>query len=1126
MDAVQNNDFTIVLQKIGIVPSAFITGPMKSDEARKLLQLQWNIVFCIGGDENSLLNNAKDRISFIKHSEDFIQENNQENIPVFSKDKFPLVVFNPDPLEGNDIKLRTLKKLALKRTLQGILSASGLIFIQDIPTEYYEYLYDITSEFPRWYDVFIFGSQPGGKADEYIKQWKKDKRVLLSAKLLQTYWDDDLATSRQEDSESLFINSKLYSIPSQALEYIRHFGQLLTQETADEIPFISKADEPTFFQFFLERSTGGFPNWYWYSQNTGFSVKRIIKDDIIRVTRDALESAKSKERKGKPILLQGRSFSGKTNILCSVAYHFFSERKYPVIYMPNMGATVNLQSIYSGTIFILKTLEKAVGIKVPVLLVWDTACKQINEYKEIINFRTDLRWSGWQVELLCSGYNTDCYPEINQEVRKYFYPIQIKQKLDKQEINDFRKTLISKKAFSEYEFDNYIRKLAEEADSDFLGYLYQFRRFHPMLRRHVAKETDSDIDSLKKVFCDCIKESLKKQLVGTLASFSKEIEKLDQFVKDHFPEENEKNTDEQKNDKEVVTEAERGLRKTLGVVALCTIYSCSVSNELFVRILTKSEKMNIPTWPLYRLCTQNNILRELPTEPVSYQFRSALDAKLFLPANDEVGTGFTQFQLVLDLINAVSNEREVDLLIILLKQSGPNPNRNIVLNDEKNIWEKHIDEYPKIWNALAQQRKKKRFFEKVLPLEKSLIREWYRAKWKDISDDKEEATAFEELMNAKKELHDVYFDLKKHNDDWSYDYRSKVLVEYVNFLLFISEKFPTEVDLEFHFEQLQHDFVECYNYNKCGKVDSYIPVNYLKLGGRYYDSIPQDDLEKRLALLSYLLQFAAITSADSTDNYLTKEIALIESKADEFNKNDDFLIRSTAQGNPAAICVRVEQELRELESDNHKGYRKDAIKYLLDSYLENPQYQQVIDSDSACLYRLITLKWESITGLSSILPRNGEERIMIGLQPSEWTFFRNKCKLYSFLCKEQSFPHVFLIDYLYVLASVHLGIYTEEEAMLLDSRNKSESGRRSLYLICDEKKNPILFSGISFYHPEQRYGEVNVTTPENMKFKWVRYYNPWIVGLTDEACRKGKVPTGKEFHIALSRTGLKVDAEE
>lgn len=1124
MDEVQNNDFIIILQKIGIVPSAFITGPMKSDDAKKLLQLQWNIVFCIGGEENSLLNNAKDRIAFIKRADDFNQENNQENIPVFSKDKFPLVVFNPDPIEGNGIKLRTLKKLALKRALQGILSASGLIFIQDIPAEYYEYLYDITSEFPRCYDVCIFGGQPGGKADEYIKQWKKDKRALFSADLLQTYWDDDLVTTRQEDSENLFINSKLYSIPSQALDSIRHFGQLLTQEAADEIPFISKADEPTFFQFFLERSTGGFPNWYWYSQNTGFSVKRTIKDDVVRATHVALESAKSKERKGKPILLQGRSFSGKTNILCSVAYHFFSQRKYPVIYMPNIGTTVNWHSICSGTIFLLKTLEKAVGGKVPVLLVWDTACKQINEYKEIINFRTELRWSGWQVELLCSGYNTDCYPEINQEVHNYFYPIQIKPKLDEQEINDFRATLISKKAFSEYEFDKYIRKLTEDADSDFLGYLYQFRRFHPMLRRHVAKEADSDINSLKKMFCNCIKESLKNQLFGTLDSFSKEMKKLDQFVKDHFPEEN-RITGEPKSDKEVVAEAERGLRKTLGVVALCTIYSCSVSNELFVRILTNSEKMNIPTWLLYRLCSQNNILRELSTEPVSYQFRSALDAKLFLPA-DDAGPGFTQFQLVLDLINAVSNEREVDILIILLKQSGPNPNRNNVLNDEKNIWEKYLDEYPKIWNALAQQRKQKRFFKKILPLEKSLIREWYRTKWKDISNDKEKAAALEELMNAKNELHDEFFDLKKRNDDWSYDYRSKVLVEYVNFLLFISEISPAEVDLKFHFEQLQHDFVECYNYSKNGKLDSYIPVNYLKLGGRYYDSLPQDDLEKKLVLLSNLLQFAATSSADSTDYYLSKEIALVESKADEFNKNDDFLIRSTAQGNPAAICVRVEQELRKIESDNHTGYRKDAIKYLLESYLENPKNQQIIDGDPACLYRLISLKWESITGLPSILPRNGEERIRIGLQPNEWTFFRNKCKVYSCLCKEQSFPHVFLIDYLYVLASVHLGIYTEEETSLLDSRNKSESGRRSLYLICDDKRNPILFSGISSYHPDQRYGEVNITKPENMKFKWVRYYNPWTVGLTDEACRKGNVPTGKEFHIALSRTGLKVDAEE
>ena len=433
--------------------------------------------------------------------------------------------------------------------------------------------------------------------------------------------------------------------------------------------------------------------------------------------------------------------------------------------------------------------------------MWDTACKQINEYKEIVRFRTDLRWSGWQVELLCSGYNTDCYPEIDQELHCLFHRISIPPKLKEKEISDFRTILIDKKAFSEYEFDLYVRKLAEATDSEFLGYLYQFRRLRPLLRSHIGKEADSDINSLKKIFSDCIKESLKNQLFGTLASFSKEMEKLDQFVKDYFPEESRETTDEFKSDKEVVAEAEHGLRKTLGIVALCTIYSCSVSNELFVRILINSTNLDIPTWPLYRLCTRNNILRELPTEPVSYQFRSALDAKLFLPSNEQ-DTGLTQFQLVMDLINAISNEREVDLLIILLKQSGPNPNRNDMWNDEKSIWEKYLDEYPKIWNALAQQRKRKRFFEKILPLEKSLIREWYRTKWKDISNDTEKGVALKELTAAKDELHDEYFYLKKRTDDWSFDYRRKVLVEYVNFLLFISEKFPSEINLESHFKLL------------------------------------------------------------------------------------------------------------------------------------------------------------------------------------------------------------------------------------------------------------------------------------------------------------------------------------
>ena len=1117
MDRVKNNVFSIILQKIGTVPSAFITGPLKSDDEKKLLQLQWNIVFCIDGEDDTLLNQAKARISCIKYAEDFRQENNPENLVVSSKEKYPLVFFAPAPTEDSPIKLKITKKLALRKSIQGILGASGLVFIQNIPDEYYEYLYEITSEFPRWNDIYIFDNRAGDVDNAFVDLWKKERRALVSADPLQKYWDDDLTVSHAEGSESVLVYGNSYSVPANALDNIRHFGQLLTQESVGDIPYISKADEPTFFQSFLEKSTEGFPCWYWYSENMGFYVRRNIESQVIETTRAALESAKSKERKDKPILLQGRSFSGKTNILCSVAYRFFREGKYPVIYMPNMGATANLRSIRDGLDFLLRTLEKVVGEKTPVLLVWDTACKQPSDYEEIANLRTDLRWDGWQVELLCSGYNTGCYNDINQTVRQSFNPVSINSRLDENEIADFRSILLREKAFSAYEFDKFMRELAQKGDSEFLAYLYRFRQIRSMLRRHVVDEAETDIDSLKKAYNKCLAEALKHQYVDTLASFADELKKLDDFAKRNFPEYGGESEGGDNGDARVVA-VDIALRKTLRVVALCTIYSCPVSNELFVRILANSENLKIPTWQLYQLCTRNNILREISSEPVSYQFRSALDAKLFLPGDNESGDN-TQFRIVMDLINAVENTKEVDLLIILLKESGPN--RHGVMED-KTIWEKHMDEYPALWKTLAERRKTNPCFEKILPLEKSLIREWYRKKWETLSDE-EKTAALNELMSAKKELHDKYFELKKRKDDRSYDYRSKVLVEYVNIVLFISEKFSDEVDLKSHFELLQYDFLEYYNQG--GKGNSYIPANYLKLGCRYYDRLAEVDCEKRQELLSELLLFAETSSVDSNDSYLSNEIASVESRVDKFHKNDDFLKKSIENGKPAAITIRVVQELRDLKRRGQAAFRSECIRNLLDTYLENPEYKDLVDSDPGCLYKLITLKWENITGRSSILPRDGEERIKIGLPRSDWDFFRSKCEHYSRLCGANQFPCAFAIDYLYVLASVHLGRYSENETVLLDPNNKSESGRRSLYLICDENGSPVLFSGVCTYYPESRYGEVNVVNPENMKFKKVRFYRAWSVGLTNDNCRRMNIPTGKDFRIALSRTGLKVDEE-
>ena len=1106
--------FTTIFQLIGTVPATLLTDSSTLEKNPAVLRLPWNVVICIGPEDNSLYQ----YVSLAMSAEDFVDD----KAILLGKENHPLIFFDENNFNNPLLKNAFISSL-LSKALRQIVEDAGLVFIQNIPKDFYVPLFNTVSDSTRksQKNIVVLNGQSNAVHAEVIDLWEKDGQVRIFKEQLAELWESDVTAddaefyfSDTELGEHLFIDSKLEKVDSTTPDKIKHFAQLLTLESVETNPMITKADEPTFFQYFLENSSGGFPNWYWYAGSPVFHVQRDIEKGILDAVHNAFVAVKSATREGAgPILLEGQNLSGKTNILCSIAYQIFCEKKYPVIFMPNLGSPAEWKTNQENLKYVLDELKEK--SKTPVLVVWDTACKNSKDYHNIIDFKKELDWCGYKAVILCSGYER----ELDKGLKRYFdekttFPVS--PLLSSGELDQFETLLAGKRILERDEFHSIRDKYAKEPT--FLASLYQIRRIRirTKLCDHVSREVSSILDEWGDIVKEVMQEAMKRNVTNTLAIFN------DEFAKLKFDENDEESVSENDGEEETITED--SLRNAMGCLALCSIYSCSLNIEFFVRVIQEHVD-NIPLYELYSLCTHNNMLREVTEIPSpKYQFRSNFEAKLFLSICENCG--YSQFDILKDLIKTAAKEEDVDVLIHLLKESGPNGDGSF--DSGATIWKKYRAEIPGLWKMLADRRKENSHFKKILPLEKSFIREWYKeTKTPD-------ADAFDDLSTSLKELSAAYESERRRNgNNFFNDFEIMLLVEYTSTILqFPQFEFP-KVD----FEKLKNDFLSIPHHKWF--ENSYIPTVFLFLGCRMFDNLGDED--KKLTLISFLTQIAEGFSSED-DEDLGKAIQSVYARMDKFKHDTTYLDESIGKGNSAAISVRVRLALKELEDDGHIGYRKDCINSLLKDYLENSAYKSLLEKDPGCLWLLITLKWEALTGYRTILPKDNSERLRVPLSRDKWKFFYDRCDMYKKLPGNDFVP--FQITFLRELSCIHLkflnilkgiqdfGNYRHDENALMEKDFRSSFGRKSLYLICDEQGTPLQFEGIinQPWTKENRYGLVSLTAFEsttistNTKYL-IRYYRPEDLGLTKTEARQG-MKSKKRFYLTLNQTGLKVDRSD
>lgn len=187
---------------------------------------------------------------------------------------------------------------------------------------------------------------------------------------------------------TFYSNEEMYSIPTSELKLAYDdFCFLVTEESMQVIQPNGKASYTDFFLDFLEKSATEGPQWVGYQRRSQFYVERDYAQLLETVIRLKLMGnnrlPQRKEEGDLPIILSGASGSSKSVVFGALAYKFYQEHQYPVLFLRDRG---NGDALNQDEISKVQRLVELLNNKTDnkVLILWDCSShKYINQFYEM-----------------------------------------------------------------------------------------------------------------------------------------------------------------------------------------------------------------------------------------------------------------------------------------------------------------------------------------------------------------------------------------------------------------------------------------------------------------------------------------------------------------------------------------------------------------------------------------------------------------------------------------------------------------------------------------------------------------------------------------------------------------------
>lgn len=205
---------------------------------------------------------------------------------------------------------------------------------------------------------------------------------------------------------TFYSNEEMYTIPVAELNTTYDdFCFLVTEECMQVIQPNGKASYIDFFLDFLEKSATDGPQWVGYQKRSYFYVERDYAKLLETVIRRKLISnhklPQKRDEGDVPIILTGASGSSKSVVLGALAYKFYQEHQYPILFLKD---SENGDMLSQEDINKVKNLVELLNNKTDnkVLIFWDcSSYKHMSQFQELIHSLTS---TGRRFVLVGSAY--------------------------------------------------------------------------------------------------------------------------------------------------------------------------------------------------------------------------------------------------------------------------------------------------------------------------------------------------------------------------------------------------------------------------------------------------------------------------------------------------------------------------------------------------------------------------------------------------------------------------------------------------------------------------------------------------------------------------------------------------
>jgi DNA replication protein DnaC len=364
--------------------------------------------------------------------------------------KYPCVIY----LKNTDNQINNIhEKFARKKEISSILNLFpelladkfGSVFIfgysnsnNDIPSEH---LYEFLSQLGKKSSFFFFDNLNNISNDEYLNGLENSGYSQFITEDIHDIFDELIIKDEESYTEDyiketdihLYINKKRIYISKKSIFETKGYATLLCEEEVKTINIPSYL-QTEYYQKFLQESAS-LPLWFGYEYN--FYLQRDFEKKIIEKLNGEFNITNVLDN-GQPIFLYGQTCSGKTMAIRSIAYKYYVERKYPVIYISNPDINLNRDYDYFKALdHLLQELEDKGSSR--TLLIWDNS-PNINQMDVTMRLFNALRTRGRKFVLLVTSY---VRPEL-KKVKTEYASIE----LSEIELSELEKNILSNEAVS------------------------------------------------------------------------------------------------------------------------------------------------------------------------------------------------------------------------------------------------------------------------------------------------------------------------------------------------------------------------------------------------------------------------------------------------------------------------------------------------------------------------------------------------------------------------------------------------------------------------------------------------------------------------------------------------------